>query len=76
MKIIICGTALHDRYKKKLACRMRHRIIAEGLLSEPCEDKIVLIGDWTLYRGDEMPNLILSRDAVKRVLGVKKLKVW
>lgn len=67
-----------------LSKRYKNSIIRKLKGSEKFSDitrsvKKVIIGDWTLYRGDNKdtsPQYILSRDTVKSLLGVKKLKAW
>ena len=79
MEFVFCTkTPLSEIYKKSLVRRL---LKSKGLpFSAVREGRVVcLIGDWTLWRGDDKdtsPQYILSRDTVKSLLGVKKLKAW
>lgn len=79
MEFVFCTkTPLSETYKKSLVRRL---LKAKGFpFVIACEEPAVcLIGDWTLYRGDDKdtsPQYILSRDTVKSLLGVKRLKAW
>lgn len=79
MEFVFCTkTSLSETYKKSLVRRL---LKAKGFpFVVAREERVVcLIGDWTLWRGDDKdtsPQYILSRDTVKSLLGVKKLKAW
>lgn len=79
MEFAFCTeTPLSEAYKKSLVRRL---LKSKGFpFFAAREGRVVfLIGDWTLWHGDDKdapPTYILSRDTVKSLLGVKKLKAW
>ena len=71
------GDNLSRRYKRNLARRLERAIVEQGILQpNPDAEEVVLVGDWTLYLGNEMPTLVFDRETIKNIiLHIKKIKV-
>ena len=76
-EFIFCtATPLSDRYKKSIVRRLQAKKSFPFSTGGRDEKLYVLVGDWTLYHGDENIFFVLSRDTVKAILGAKRLKEW